>query len=177
MKFLSGLLEWLPALGILFVVVFGVAYCTQVEEEEPTPVEITNPIIPPFNPITLVGLTVSPDVIAVGQEATLLNGICNNTDHPVIAEVYLAVQRKSPDPALGAEVVVFIQRDPGQGAGRGKAMPIDPGCTAQQPIKSPVPQTVTAGEWRAFLEVVVQGENGQEQREAEFSNYFTVVAP
>lgn len=159
---------------ILLIVLAGVSYCSN-ERDEPQSVEVVSTPVPPFNPIALLGLRIEPTTLQAGGKVTMINGICNNTDKPVIAEVFLAVERKVVDPTIAPEVIVFIQRPPGQGEGRGAITPIEIGCTAKEPITRDLPPQLPAGEWRAFLEVLVRGQDGQEQREAEFSNYFVVL--
>jgi hypothetical protein len=177
MKLIAKLLPWVPAAILAITAMLVAGDCSRSREQDHHGKVVVIETQVPFNPITLLGLKIQPDTIKVGDPVTIINGICNNTGHPVIAEVYLAAQRRTTDPAISSDVVVFIQRDQGQGSGRGRAMTLDNGCSAQDPVEAKVPDTILPGEWRAFLEVVVHGENGQEQREAEFSNYFKVVAP
>lgn len=160
----KAFLEWVPVavLGLISLLVMFVFVADDEEQKQ----------------ITLSGLKVSPDLVRQGEPITLMNGVCNKTDEPLVVEVYLAAQRKVPDPVLEPDVFTLIEREQGKGEGRGRTISIDPGCTFNEPIETEVPIEFPVGEWRLFLEIVARGSSSEElQRITEFSNYFRVVPP
>lgn len=169
--------EWIPAVFLVFAFIALISLCTSYGDKNPIEVDLVDPSVTP-PPIRLLEIGLLEKEVIVGGSATLINGICNDTEKPILVEIYLVAQKRAPDPALSSEVVALIEREPGTGIGRGRALGIDPGCHYQEPIPGSIPTSFTPGEWRLFLEATVRDSNlAVDYNTTEFSEYFRVVAP
>lgn len=120
-----------------------------------TPVALfaPTPMSPP-PPVRIVQLDVAPRVITIGQPASLLNGICNDTSSTVNVQLYLGAQLDG-DP-LTAPVVDLVGKDTPEGRVRRN---LEPGCLGDEPITAEVDNRLTPGKWRLHLVVMVTGDS------------------
>lgn len=160
-----NVLEWVPVLVLIGIVVFVWLQWRDDDDAET------------FAPLRLLNLQIAEEQITQGGQATLLNGVCSRAEEPILVEVYLAAQSAADDPLLQGTTLPFIEREPGQGEGRGSARTIDPGCINDEPIIVTVPEDFPPGRWRLFAELVTRGNHsGDIQRLTAVSEYFDVLA-
>lgn len=172
---IKKLFPWIPAVALAIALPLVMMNICRPNENPPTtPVEI----VPSAKPLAKLNLEVIESQLTPGRAATLLNGLCNESDEPIIVEVYLAAQKQSSDPLIDGETFPIVQRAAGSEQGRGATRTIEPGCIFSGPIPILVPIGIPTGRWRLFLEVVWRGDSSVElQRETAFSGYFEVINP
>ncbi len=116
----------------------------------PLPVRAVSPAPPA---VRIINLDVSPRVITQGDEATFLNGICNDTKEALNVQLYLGAQLDG-DP-LTAPTIDFVGKDTPEGRVRRN---LEPGCLGSEPITSRIDERLTPGKWRLHLVVMVTGD-------------------
>lgn len=137
---------------------------------------------PPFAPLEIQRLEVSPVILRPGQTITLLDGVCNVTDGPVQASIYLGAQSEGTT-TFGTLTVDLLTKVNGNGqrvavtdTAEGRiSQVIEPGCTSTDPITATLPASLVPGRtWRLRAHIVVAGQNGQIQNLTRLSNPFLV---
>lgn len=134
-----------------------------------------------FCPIELLRLEITPSQVRVGQLATLSDGLCNNSDTNVNAQLYLGIQsvgsgftvtnidllRKTDE---RGETVTVTDTEEGR-------LPrvLEPGCIVTDPVVAPVPVSVTPGMWIIRAHIVAVSPTGEIQTINKTSEPFEVI--
>lgn len=159
---------------ILLVTIAYLAVRTCATTLQPPPVS--------FAPLALHGIKVEPERLRVGETVTFTDGLCNRTDLPVTAQLYLGAQ--TADQSTFNTVVVDLLtrngpnnvREPVRDTPEGRlTQVIEPGCIATEPIQTRLPAGLTPGKWIVRAHVIVIGDNGERQDIAATSNVFEVL--
>lgn len=124
-----------------------------------------------YSPLRLQQLAVEPGVVEQGKPAVLLNGLCNDSGHPVPATFYLGLEDATGDPLLTTRTVDLVGTT-AQRVGR----TIAPGCSPSR-IEAVVPTSIPPGTWRLTLRLVAMGPQGQMQVITRQSPPFEVKGP
>lgn len=168
-------IEWVgPILLAIFVIILARECIQHARSDDP-----------PFAPVRLVRLEVEPDILVIGQPATLYNGYCNYSDHALNLEIWLGLERPNTDPLFQTTRFNLLDYGdpewptgrPDTDAGRQRDS-IDPNeCVASHPINVPaVPSYIPPGNWQLSVHMVVTGPHGEKQHISEKSNPFDVVS-
>lgn len=123
-----------------------------------------------FCPVRLQQLELQPSVVHVGEEATLLDGICNDSGLPLTIKLYLGADPEGLS-VIGSRPVALLTKLDETGARvqvtddeKGMlSVPLEPGCSRTAPIKGPIPATLSPGMWRLRVHIVTVGPEGQVQ--------------
>lgn len=153
--------------GVAFVVLMSVVRGPGEDEPQKvvligtTPAPLVccaiTPTPPAPPPIRIVQLDVEPNIVEVGQMATLRNGICNDSGKPIDVMIGFRAQGATGDPLL-APVVIFI----GGPNGELQARTVEPGCDPRaETIRAPVDARLSPGQWRLSLVIMVRGNPNQ----------------
>lgn len=153
MRLPKSVIEWLPAVVVTIVAIGAIAYFVRPTSE--------------YVPLRLVGFRLQSDgPFHVGEQVTLLNGVCNDSAEPVGALVSIGFQ-PDPDPLAGPKVSV-LEEEP---------VTFQPGvCVGSEPLRGPLPAAVIPGRWRIYVQITARGEMADElQRLTETTQPFTVI--
>jgi hypothetical protein len=136
----------------------------------------------PFHPLRFIRLQVEPTELRVGDEATLLDGLCNESNETLTVEIYLGAQREGQS-TFGTMPIDLLTRPAPDGSriavtdtpeGRLRQS-LDPGCTAVDPIHRTVPPSLVPGVWRLRAHAIVQAPDGRVQDITIISDPFEVL--
>lgn len=132
---------------------------------------------PVFAPVTFNELRVEPDVIQIGQPATLINGYCSTHSETLLAMVYLRLEEANSGGIInGGRVVNLYEGRPDLVDGQ-RRMDIKPGCTPDRFMIPAVPTSVPVGHWVLKATITVLPPTGAApQRVTEESEPFEVIA-
>lgn len=101
------------------------------------------------------------------------DGLCNKTDHPVAAELYVRLEQHGLDPAGKAVVGAVFDVVGSQDAPQTYTL-FPRECVGTQPTSLDVPPGVTPGIYVLTLDSVARSESGQEQRQTTPSAPFRI---
>lgn len=157
---LKHVLQLLPPVLVAVLFLWGASKVDHGEQAEPcchmptpVPVMVVQPTQTPENPIRIVNLDVEPDVVLIGGQGTLHNGICNESRQTVNVQMYLGAQRVGIDPLL-AETIDLAGRNTPEGR---LSRNILPGCFGTEPFTDIVDPRLRPGRWVLNLVVYVPG--------------------
>lgn len=135
-----------------------------------------------YCPIELLKLEISPDKVRVGQEVTLIDGLCNLTDDNVRVQMYLGAQ--TVNDGLTTRTVDLLTKINEKGE-RVTVTDTDEGrlpkvltpheCIANEPLRGPLPNTLSQGFWVIRVHIVAIGPFGEVQHIDKITNTFEVI--
>ena len=136
-----------------------------------------------FCPVRIERLELSDRTVQIGQTVILYDGICNDYDIPLNAQIYLGAETVGT-PSLTSRTVDLLRRNIGDQQvpvtdtpeGRIRRT-LEPGCTATDPITGIIPPTFSVGKWQLKVHIVVTGPQGEIQELVKVSHTFEVLEP
>lgn len=131
---------------------------------------------PVFEPVTLGEIRVEPNVIRIGEPATLINGYCSSHPVTLTAMIYLRLEEAGATGIInGGRVVNLYEGRPDLVDGQ-RRMDIKPGCTPDRFVIPSVPSTIPTGHWVLKVTMTVLPPSGTApQRITEESDPFEVI--
>lgn len=111
---------------------------------------------------------------AVGQEVTLHNGICNQSNEILQVITIVGFEEQGMDKLIARNITVSPAR--AELGGTPLPRPIEPGCIAEKPVLGKLPPTLPPGRWKLYVNMTIMGpQSGQVQRITATSQEITVV--
>lgn len=117
----------------------------------------------------------------VGQEVTILNGVCNNSKDTLKVSTVVGFKEVDKDTLVARKIVIMPKLDTAGNPGVAPLPePMRPGCVGikegiSEPITGPLSPDLLPGKWSLYIIMTVTGPDGKTQTITEESPTIQVV--
>lgn len=136
----------------------------------------------PYTPVHMRPIKfITAQPFHVGQEVTILNGLCNDSSDILQSTTIVGWQEVGKDTLVARKIVVRPKLDENGNLGvQPLPEPMPPGCVGikdgiSEPITGPLPQSLGPGKWSLYILMTINGPNGKQQKLTHTSETITVV--